>query len=195
MATESDSSAATNKERRSGRDASEAGHDLQMLVEEARTTANQQLTQIHKLDDEAVRTVRIALVLSGLLVGGAKFFPLPNLGLLGVLGTLSLVGCLVTSLFVYGTSGLFVGPTLDELSFDPEEQSNTDAPPEELIQRYERGLKQNRHILTGNGFVFAVSRLLLAGAILLFASAFAFNLAVRPVSILYEHLSIVEFNP
>ena len=166
-----------------------------MLLEDARTTTNQQLAQLHKLDDEAVRTVRIALVLAGLLVGGAQFLPFSDLGLLGAFGTLSLVGSLVTSLFVYGTSGLFVGPTPDELSSEPEERSNTDAAPAELLQRYERGLVQNRHVLVGNGFVFAVSRLLLAGAILLFALAFAFDIGVQPVTVLYEPFSIVEFNP
>ena len=195
METETDSSAA-NEERRSGRDANEAGRDRQMLLEEARTTTNQQLGQITKLDDEAVRTVRIALVLSGLLVGGARFLPMPNFGLPGVLGTLSLVGSLVTSLFVYGTSSLFVGPSPDELSIDYDGQSNPEKAYAEVIDRYERGLVRNRRIFGSNALILGVSRLLLAGAIVLFASGFVFHFVIQPlvVSVLYEHLSVVEFN-
>lgn len=193
METKSDSSAA-NEGRRSGRDANEAGQDRQMVLEEARTTTNQQLAQLNKLDDETVRTVRIALVLSGLLVAGAKFLPLPNLGTLGALGTLSLVGCLVTSLFVYGTSSLFVGPMPDELSFDPEDQSNAGAAYAEVVSRYERGFSRNRRILGANGFIFGISRFLLAGAIVLFAMAFSLHFVVQPLGILYELLSIAEHN-
>lgn len=194
MDAESDPSSAANEERRSDRASNESGQSRQMLLEEARTTTNQQLAQLNKLDDEAVRTVRIALVLSGLLVGGAKFLSLPNLGLLGTFGTLSLVGCLVTSLFVYGTSGLFVGPTLDELSLYSGEQSNAKEAYADVIHRYERGFSRNRRILGANGFIFGISRFLLAGAIVFFALALAFHLAAQPLGVLYERLSIVGFN-
>lgn len=167
-----------------------------MLLEEARTTTDQQLAQLNKLDDEAVRTVRMALVLSGLLVGGTKFLSLPDFGLLGLLGTLSLVGSLVTSLFVYGTSSIFIGPTPDELSVEYERLADAENAYVEVMSRYESGLVRNRRLLGSNALVFAISRLLLGSAVVLFAAGLAFHLLGSSFDgpLLYEHLSIVEIN-
>lgn len=150
-----------------------------MLLAEARTTANQQLAQINKLDDEAVRTVRMAFVFSGLLLGGAKFLGLPTLGLLEALGVMSLLGSLILGLFVYGTSNLFMGPSPDALPTDWERQSDTPAVRAEVFDRYERGLVRNRRILASNSFILGIARLLLAGAIVLFASGFALHVVPR----------------
>ncbi|WP_135825146.1 hypothetical protein [Halorussus ruber] len=174
---ESDSSASEpsgerrSNDRRSNRD--DPGSGRQMLLEEARTTTAQQLTQINKLDGEAVRTVRITFVLSGLLVGGEKVLPSLGLGLLGAAGTLSLVGSLVTSLIAYGTSRLFIGPSPDRIPLDYEEQTDAETAYVEIIGRYERGLLKNRRVLWSNAFFLDVSRFLLACAVVLFASSVA----------------------
>lgn len=58
----------------------------QILLEEARETKNQQLAQINTIDTAAVRTVRIALLLLGLLVSGCHLSPILDLRVFGALG-------------------------------------------------------------------------------------------------------------
>lgn len=180
---ESDSSSAASDERRSNRDRNETGSGQRVLLEEARTTATQQLTQINKLDGEAVRTVRIAFVLSGLLVGGVKLLSSSGFGLLGAFGTLSLVGSLVASLLVYGTSRLFIGASPDRIPIDYEQTTDTETVHVEVIGRYERGLRRNRRILWSNALFLDVSRFLLACAVVLFVLAVASNLVALPIRV------------
>lgn len=174
MDAESDPSSASS-ERELAQNQADRGRSQQVVLEEARTAATQQISQINKLDDEAVRTARIALVLSGLLVGGAKFLSLPNFGLFGTFGTLSLVASLVTALFVYGTSTLFVGSGPDDLSIDYEEKANVTEAHVEVIGGYERGLLRNQRVLYSNAFFLGVSRFLLAIAAILFVAGLASN--------------------
>lgn len=142
------------------------------LLEEARQTKDQQLGQINTIDAAAVRTVRIALLLLGLLVGGSRLSSVLNLGLFGTLGMGSLVGALLTGLFVYGTSQLFIGSSLDELEVDYGEDSAQELAHDKLINEYEDGLRTNRKILHLNGFVLAVARSLLALSIVFVVGAF-----------------------
>lgn len=147
MDAESDSSAAPNEERRSDRDANEVGRDRKMLLEEARTTTNQQLGQINKNEVAAVRTVRISFLLLGILAGGSQLPTFPDLGLFGVLGIGSLVGSLLAGLFVYGTTRLFIGFRPDELSIDYTQRPITDDTCVEVLGRYEDGMLRNQRIL------------------------------------------------
>lgn len=136
-----------------------------VLLEEARTAANRQLLQLDKLDDAAVRTVRLAFILAGILAGGSRLASFPELGVLGAIGTWSLVASLLSSLYVYGTSRLFVGSGPDELDVDYEESASVKNARIEVIARYETGIRQNWETLYANGIVLAVSRTLLALAI------------------------------
>ncbi|WP_137286271.1 hypothetical protein [Halorussus salinisoli] len=190
---ESNSPASASDERRSNRNGVEIGSGQQVLLTEARKTATQQLTQINKLDGEAVRTVRITFVLFGVLVGGAKLLPSTGLGLLGAFGTVSLVVSLVTSLFVYGTSRLFIGSSPDKIPIDYEQETNAETAHVEIIGQYERGLRRNRRILWSNAFFLDVSRFLLACAVVLFVLAVTFHVVARPIRIHapYQSLSLV----
>lgn len=165
METESDSSSEGRSERQPSRDTNEAGQGRRMLLEEARTTTNQQLAQINKNEVAAVRTVRITFVLLGLLAGGSHVLPLPGFGLLGVLGMWSLVGSLLAGLFVYGTTKLFIGARPDQLSVDYTEEPNSAESFVEVLGRYEDGVQRNQQLLYANGFGLGVSRLLLALAV------------------------------
>lgn len=97
MSNRSDPSSTNAKSAEQTRVENEAGG--QLLLEEIRTTATQQLSQIDKIDDIAVQTVQIAFLLLGVLGGGTQFGSFPDLGLLGGLGMASLVGSLVAALF------------------------------------------------------------------------------------------------
>lgn len=132
----------------------------QVLLAEARTTTSQQLGQVKKLDAAAIRSVRITFILLGLLAGGRQLSPFPKLGVYGLLGTGSLLGTLFSCLFVYGTTHLFIGSSLEELSIDGEADSVTAH--RQLIDEYENGMRINRKILYLNGFVLAIARSLLA---------------------------------
>ena len=146
---------------------SEDGTARQILMEESRTAASQQLGQLNKIDDEAVRTVKIAVLLAGILAGGSQLHRFPNLGLFGAFGMWSLVASLLGSLYVYGTSRLFVGSGPADLNIDYEEPPTTEDARIKIIRRYEAGISHNWNTLYVNGFVLAVSRLLLAFAVLL----------------------------
>ena len=137
-----------------------------VLLAEARTAANQQLSQLTKIDDAAVRTVRITFVLAGIFVGGPSVSSFPNLGVFGALGTWALVTSLFCSLYVYGTSHLFIGAGPAELNVDYEEPPNTEKARVEVIRKYESGIHHNWSALYVNGFALAASRLLLALAVL-----------------------------
>jgi hypothetical protein len=144
----------------------EDGTARQILMEESRTAASQQLGQLNKIDDEAVRTVKIAVLLAGILAGGSQFPHFPNLGLFGAFGMWSLVSSLFGGLYVYGTSRLFVGSNPAELDIDYEKSPTIGDTRVEVIRRYETGISHNWSALYANGFVLAVSRLLLALAVL-----------------------------
>ena len=190
---ESEPPASANDERRSNRNEGELGSGQQVLLAEARKTATQQLTQINKLDGEAVRTVRITFVLFGVLLGGAKLLPAAGLGLLGVFGTFSLVVSLITSLFVYGTSRLFIGSGPDKIPIDYEQEMDAETAHVEIIGQYERGLRRNRRVLWSNAFFLDVSRFLLACAVVLFVLAVTSHVVNWPIQVhlLYQSLSLV----
>lgn len=137
----------------------------QVLLEEARTAANQQLGQINKIDAAAVRTVRITFLLAGILAGGSRLLLFPDLGTFGALGTWSLLGSLLTGLYVYGTTHLFVGSGPAELSVDYEGSPTAERTYVEVIGKYEDGIQKNWKTLYVNGIVLVVSRGLLATAV------------------------------
>ncbi|MFC7078847.1 hypothetical protein [Halorussus caseinilyticus] len=176
MATDSESSA--RSERRPERNQGEASAGRQVLLEEARTTTDQQLAQINKNEVAAVRTVRLTFVLLGLLTGGSHLSSFPDLGLFGVLGMWSLVGSLVAGLFVYGTTKLFIGSRPDELSIDYTERPVSEETYVELLSRYEAGTLRNQRILYSNGFILSISRLFLASAVVLVALGLASHFPV-----------------
>lgn len=144
-----------------------------VLLEEARTATNQQLGQVNKIDTAAVRMVRITFLLLGILVGGSRFPPFPDLATFGALGMWSLVTSLLGSLYVYGTSRLFIGSGPAELGIDYEESSSIERARVEVIRKYEDGIRKNWGTLYVNGFVLAVSRVLLAFAIVFVVVGFA----------------------
>jgi hypothetical protein len=127
---------------------------------------------VNKLDAAAVRTVRITFLLLGLLVGGSRIPPFPDLGVFGVLGTWTLLGSLFAGLFVYGTSQLFVGSSLDELPIDCSEGTDVGLAQAELVEEYEDGLQMNRRVLYLNGFVLAIARTFLALSVTFIVSGF-----------------------
>lgn len=144
----------------------------EILLEEARTTTSHQLGQIDKLDAAAVRTVRIAFLLVGILAGGSRLSSFPDLGTFGLLGTWSLVGSLLAGLIVYGTSQLFIGSSLDGLSIDHAGNPVSEHAYVKLINEYEDGMQTNRKVLHLNGFVLAIARSLLALTVLFVAIGF-----------------------
>lgn len=121
----------------------------------------------------AVRTVRIPLVLLGLLAGGSQFSAFPDFGLSGVLGVCSLAGLLVAGLFVYGTTKVFIGARPDELSIDYTDDSISSASYVAVLGRYEEGVQRNQRLLYANGFGLGISRLLLASAVAFVTGDFA----------------------
>jgi len=101
----------------------------QALLKEARTMVSEQLGQIDKIDDAAVRTVRITLVILGILAAGPRVESFPDLGFAGAIGTWALLGALIAAAGVYGTSRVFrvfIGSAPDRLAVDYRDlQSNS----------------------------------------------------------------------
>lgn len=138
----------------------------QALLDEARTTVSEQRGQIDKIDDAAVRTVRITLVVLGILVSGPQLAPFPNLGLAGAIGTWALLGTLIAAATVYGTSRVFIGSAPDELAVDYTESPIVENTYIEILEEYDEGIVDNRRTLLANGFILSVARALLAVAVL-----------------------------
>lgn len=153
--------------KRSGERPNDVHPSRQALLEESRTTAEQQLAQIDKIDESAVRTVRMAFVLLGIIAGSSRLLSSLDFGRVGTLGTLALIGALLAGLFVYGTSRLFLGISTDELDVDYEGNPPVEQTHVELIGKYEDGIRFNRNVLHTNGFVLLVARGLLALAVVL----------------------------
>lgn len=138
----------------------------QELLEESRTTLSEQLGQINKIDDAAVRTVRISLLILGILAGGPTLVPFPDLGLAGAVGTVALVLTLVGAITVYGTSRVFIGSAPDELAVDYTQVPIVENTYVEILSEYDDGLSDNRSTLRANGFILAISRTLLVISII-----------------------------
>lgn len=134
---------------------------LQELLEESRTTLSEQLGQIDKIDTAAVRTVRISLLILGILAGGPALVPFPDLGLAGAIGTTTLVLTLIGAISTYGTSRVFIGSAPDELNVDYTDFPTTESTSVEILSEYDEGISENRNTLRANGFLLAVSRTLL----------------------------------
>lgn len=133
----------------------------EVLLEEARTTLGEQLGQIGKIDDAAVRTVRISLLLLGVLAGGATLLPFPDLGTPGTFGTVGLIFTLVGAITTYGTSRVFIGSGPDELAVDYTTKPVVENTYVAILTEYDDGISDNRSTLRTNGFILAVSRALL----------------------------------
>jgi hypothetical protein len=136
------------------------------LLEEARTTASDQLSQINKIDDAAVRTVRITLLILGILAGGPSIGRFPNLGFAGVVGTVSLILTLIGAITVYGTSRVFIGSAPGELAIDYKQRPIVENTFVEMLNEYDDGITDNRRTLRANGFILGISRTLLVIAII-----------------------------
>lgn len=143
----------------------------QLLLNEARTTVSQQLGQIDKIDDTAVRTARITLVLVGVLAGGSRLEPFPDLGSFGAFGTWSLLISFMCSLSVYGTSRVFIGSAPDKLAIGYKEPPIVENACIEILGEYEDGITDNRRTLRANGFILTLARISLAIAIVLIISS------------------------
>jgi hypothetical protein len=172
--------APSDTERNQPSTAAEDNPARQLLLNEARTTVSQQLGQIDKIDDTAVRTVRITLLLVGVLAGGSNLEPFPDLGLFGALGTWSLLFSFICGLFVYGTSRVFIGSAPDRLAIGYKEPPIVENTYIEILGEYEDGITDNRQTLRANGFILTLARVSLAIAIILIIAGFIFETPVPP---------------
>lgn len=120
----------------------------------------------------------MAFVLLGIIAGSSRLSSYLGLGLIGALGTWLLVGALLSGLFVYGTSRLFLGSSPDELGIDYGGNPTVKQTHVELIDKYEDGIRFNQSILHTNGLVLLVARLLLALAIVVLVFGVARHVAL-----------------
>lgn len=127
---------------------------------------SEQLGQIDKIDDAAVRTVRISLLILGILAGGPAVASFPDLGLAGAVGTVTLILTLIGAVAVYGTSRVFIGSAPDELAVDYTQRPTVENAYVELLSEYDDGISNNRSTLRANGFILAISRALLVISII-----------------------------
>jgi hypothetical protein len=147
----------------------------QELLEESRTTLTEQLGQINKIDDAAVRTVRISLLILGILAGGARLAQFPDLGLAGAVGTVTLVFTVIGAVTVYGTSRVFIGSAPDDLAIDYTEKPIVENTYIEMLSEYDEGISDNRSTLRANGFILAIARTLLVISITTILYEFTHN--------------------
>lgn len=85
---------------------------LQVQREEAKDVLQQQNEKLRDIDDKALRTVRITVLLIGVLLSTLQFFggSTSSVNAFTVFGSWSLVFSVVSGVFTYSVSGPYFGP-------------------------------------------------------------------------------------
>lgn len=137
------------------------------LLEEARTTLGEQLGQIDKIDEAAVRTVRLSVLLLGVVAGGATVGLGPGFGIATAAGVVGLILAVVGAVTVYGTSTVFAGFAPYDLRVEYTSRPGVEDTYVEMLSEYDAGIYDNRQTLRTNGFILGVSRALLVLSVVL----------------------------
>ncbi|WP_435196672.1 hypothetical protein [Natronomonas sp. EA1] len=136
-----------------------------LLLEESRRVIDRQHTKTDNIDDKAARTVRLTLIVLGLVISGATYLD-GGVNILIRVGVGFLVLAVLFGVSTYGTSNLFAGVTTrmvdDEHRIDPDvEHVRSD-----VLVWFEWIVQENRYLVSGNAALLAATRALFTAAII-----------------------------
>jgi len=144
----------------------------EVTYQEARSVLEAQQETISDVDTKAIRTVRITVVLIGVLLSAWKI----DSGLfefkVAVLGGLALVGSLIAGTFTYSESDLYLGPSKEYIEQLTDGDFDDDSWREDLLYSFGVWIAENGEEIRFN------SRLLLATQVLLVVGVVCTGLAV-----------------
>ena len=147
---------------------------LETTYREARTVLDAQNEVIGDIDEKAMRTVRVSVVLVGLIVSAVEIAGGRFNWLWLTVGGITFLGSLVTGVLAYSESTLYLGPRrryIEQLrrdEFDDRDWS------QDLLATYGEWIEQNDRTVRRNGRLLFLTQLLLITGVTFTAAAIAF---------------------
>ncbi|ELY92050.1 hypothetical protein [Natrinema altunense] len=148
-------------------------HDIETLrfvCDESRNVIDHQIDDLNDIDDKALRTVRITMVVVGFLVAAAQVENAdPIFNRITTLGGLFLLLSITTGVLTYSASNLDLGPGPDYL-IDVLSESNSEKEERiEATRSYAYWMYKNETVLQKNGWYLIITQFLLIFGMLLLA--------------------------
>lgn len=140
---------------------------LEALLERAESVLQSQLSVLADTDDKAVRTVRVEVVLLGVVASAAQFTSatLPT-NVWMRLGGVCFVGSIVAGIFTYSTSSPDFGPGPAYVREPTDEGDSTASVYLQLIRGYGEAIAHNRTVVNVSArCLFLTQSLLVAGLV------------------------------
>lgn len=141
-----------------------------MLVEESRRVLDHQIAKIDALDEKAAWTLRIGVVLLGIVVSAIELLPSARTSGLVIIGTVVLALSLAVGLFTYGVSRVDIGAAPEQ--FDRILPSNYGRAEvcESLLVAHDRSISFNRRSFWTSGLFLTLTHVLMIIGIWFFAA-------------------------
>lgn len=148
---------------------------LETTHREARVVLEAQNNAISDIDDKAMRTVRITIVLVGIVVAAAR---IGGTGIfnryLFAAGNGILLVSLITGVLTYSESNLYIGPNKDyivQLVNDDFQETRWDR---DILETYADWIEENFEDVRWNGFLLFVTQILMLAGIVSLVLSVAF---------------------
>lgn len=142
---------------------------LRFICEESRNVIDHQIADLNDIDDKALRTVRITMVVIGFVVAAAQVENAdPIFNPVTTLGSIFLLFSIISGVITYSASNLDLGPGPTYLS-DVIQKANSEKKERiEATQSYAYWMYKNEGVVRRNGWYLIITQLLLiAGMVLL----------------------------
>ena len=148
-----------------------ASERRQTAYEEARAVVEAQNATMQDIDEKAMRTVRITIVVIGILVTAAEiraglFHPL-----LFPTGLVCLLGSIIMGVVTYDESNLYLGPDgpyIEELASDATYSNGWDR---DLLETYSGIIRENYDLISRNAAALRATNVLLVVGVVVIAIA------------------------
>lgn len=157
-----------------------AGHSdveaYRSLARESRSVLDHQIAFLNQMDDAALRTVRTAILVIGIVVSAASIAPGRNISVtfeswpirLGVVGIVALLASMCLGIYTYRISNATLGPSRDFANEIRDQEFDSIEWYDLLLGGFDEWQERMRSELHTNArFLLAVQGLLLVGIVLL----------------------------
>lgn len=135
---------------------------LRFICEESRNVIDHQINDLNDIDDKALRTVRITMVVVGFVVAAAQIENAePIFNPVTTLGSIFLLLSIISGVVTYSASNLDLGPGPSYLS-DVIQQANSERKERiEATQSYAYWMYKNEDVVRKNGWYLIITQFLL----------------------------------
>lgn len=135
-----------------------------IILTESQRVLDHQIDNIKSVDERTVWTLRIGVVLLGILVSTARLLDISDMNAFGLVGVGSILSSLLVGFLTYGVSNLDVGAEPRNLDGDvPDEYDRSDIY-DALLDAHDESIAFNRGTLRVNEWLLTLTQgLLIAG--------------------------------